>query len=166
MKSRTKIIIGVVAVAGIAGLALIPPTLAHGGKRYQGANFSAMGHRGPQLFERFDTDKDGAVTQSEIDAANAGSMTRFDSNKDGKLSLEEYEALWMEKMRERMVSSFQRLDRDGDAIVTVEEFSKPMLNIVTWVDSDGDGKVTRQEMKKMHKRGGHHRGAERRRHRE
>lgn len=163
MKTRTKMIIGAVAIAGIAGLALIPPTLAHGGKRYQGAKNGAMGHRGPQLFDRFDTDKDGAVTQSEIDEARAGTMARFDTNKDGTLSLSEYEALWMEKMRERMVNSFQRLDRDGDATVTAEEFTKPMRNIVSWIDSDGDGKVTRQEMKKMHTYGGHRRGGERHR---
>lgn len=164
MKTRTKIIIGAVALAGVAGLALIPPTLAHGGKRYQAAKIGAMGHRGPQLFERFDTDKDGAVTQSEIDETRAGSMARFDTDQNGTLSLPEYEALWMEKMRDRMVDGFQRLDQDGDATITAEEFTKPMRNIVTWIDSDGDGKVTRQEMKKMRSRGGHHRGAERQRH--
>jgi len=166
MKTRSKIVIAAVAVAvaGIAGLALIPPTMANGGKRYSGVKFAAMGHRGPDLFEKFDTDKDGSVTQSEIDKTRADLMARFDTDQDGKLTLQEYEGLWLEIMRERMVDRFQRLDRDGDAAVTTDEFEKPMRNIVGWIDSDGDGKVTQQELKQMGPRGDHHRGRERNRH--
>ncbi len=165
MKTRTKIVIAAAVIVGITGLALIPHTMANGAKKYLGARFAEMGHHGPDLFERFDTDKDGSVTQSEIDKARTDLMARFDANQDGKLSLKEYEGLWLEMIRERMVDRFQRLDRDGDAVVTTDEFTKPTGNIVGWVDSDGDGKVTQQELKQMGPRGGHHGGPERRRHR-
>lgn len=166
MKTRSKIVIAAVAVAGIAGLALIPSTMANGGKRYLGGKFAAMGHHGPNLFEKFDTDKDGSVTQSEVDKTRTDLMARFDTDQDGKLTLQEYEGLWLEVMHERMVDRFQRLDRDGDAIVTTDEFTKPMGNIVGWIDSDGDGRVTQQELKQKGPRGDRHRGRERHRHRD
>jgi hypothetical protein len=80
------------------------------------------GGHGGAFFERlkeFDADKDGAVTQAEVDQFRQGQIARFDTDKDGTLSLQEYQGLWLERMRERMVDAFadlvQRLDRNGDS---------------------------------------------------
>jgi hypothetical protein len=170
MKTLTKSLILVGIAAGIGGLALIPPTLAHGEKK--GARFhartlghhgmarqSGMARHGMRLFERFDTDADGIVTQAEIDKARADIMVRFDADGDGKLSLKEYEGVWLDFMRERMVDRFQNLDRDGDAAITADEFAAPMKNIVSWIDTDDDGQLTAKELKRRRGHGNTHGGS-------
>ena len=60
------------------------------------------GHRGPggaNLIDQFDTNKDGKLTQAEIDAARQERLAEFDADKNGALSLEEYQALWLDAMR-------------------------------------------------------------------
>lgn len=114
------------------------------------------GHRGhsiERLLERFDTDKDGKLTQEELDAARKDLLAKHDADKDGKLSLQEFEPLWLEVMRRRMVRGFQRLDRDGDAAVTLEEFLKPFAHTVEVMDRNGDGSVSRGD-RRRHR--GHH----------
>ncbi len=160
MKTLTKSLIAVGIVAGVAGLALIPPTLAHSEKKFSRGHSGSYGHPGKgrhamELFERFDTNADGIVTQQEIDQTRSSLVAKFDADSDGKLSLKEYEGLWLEFMRERMVDRFQNLDRDGDAIVTAEEFASPMKNIVGRIDRDDDGKITRKEIEGMRGRGHH-----------
>ena len=73
---------------------------------------------GDHLFESFDVNDDGILTQTEIEEVRQSRLTEFDANGDGSLSLEEYQALWMEAMRERMVDRFQAHDDDGDGLVT------------------------------------------------
>ena len=154
MKTLTKSLIAAGVAAGIGGLALIPSTFAHGEDRGFGPRFGehrpfGMMHRGMRLFELFDANKDGIVTQDEIDKVRSDRLKRFDTNGDGKLSLKEYEALWLDAMHERMVDRFQRLDRDGDAAVTLEEFVAPTKHLVMWIDTDDDGKVTMKELIRM-----------------
>jgi EF hand len=63
----------------------------------------AMGHqgRGDQMMRRMDTDKDGSVSKTELQAAQQKQLEMFDradTNKDGKLSAEERKAFY-ETMR-------------------------------------------------------------------
>ena len=51
------------------------------------------------LMERYDANKDGKVTQEEIDANRTEWHGRFDTNKNGSLDLKEFEALWLEANR-------------------------------------------------------------------
>ena len=156
MKTRTKALIGIGigAAIGLGSMALIQPTFAHGDhQRFEGSRHGAHGHFGKarrmmRIFDKFDTNKDGVVTQEEIDKARADQLKRFDKDGDGKLSLKEYEALWLDAMRERMVDRFQRLDRDGDASVTLEEFVAPTRHLVFWMDRDDDGKVRMDELRR------------------
>jgi len=165
---KSLIVAGI--AAGIGGLYLISPGFAHGDNAGYAPKFGdhgrhGRGHGAMRFFEHFDANKDGAVTQAEIDQTRADRLKRFDTDGDGKLSLKEYEALWLDFMRERMVGRFQRLDRDGDATVTLQEFTDRTKNIVMWMDTDDDGKVTVQELKRMKRRSGdggrHDRGMDR-----
>ncbi|MGI9381588.1 MAG: EF-hand domain-containing protein [Methyloligellaceae bacterium] len=120
------------------------------------------GHRGhsiERLLERFDTDKDGKLTQEELDAARKDLLANHDADKDGSLSLKEFESLWIEVMRRRMVRGFQRLDGDGDAAVTLEEFLKPFAHTVEVMDRNGDGVVSRSDRRRHrgHDQGRRHR---------
>jgi Ca2+-binding EF-hand superfamily protein len=109
------------------------------------------GGPGAQLFESFDVDDDGRITQTEIDEVRQGRLAEFDADADGSLSLEEYQALWIDVMRERMVDRFQAHDDDGDGLVTAEEFGAPFEQMVSRLDDDGDGAVTRDELRHRHR---------------
>jgi Ca2+-binding EF-hand superfamily protein len=119
----------------------------HGWGRHGGAVF---------LFEQYDTNQDGRLTQAEIDQARQNRLAEFDQNGDGKLTLKEYQALWMAAMRERMVDRFQEHDDDGDGLVTIEEFTEPFDRVVLRFDRNGDGELTLDEVRRHGGRDGEH----------
>lgn len=120
----------------------------HGMKGHRGKH-GGYGDRGiNKLLERFDSDKDGKLTQAELDASRKALVEKYDTDKDGKLSLSEFEALWLDVKRRRMVRGFQYIDEDGDALITVEEFLKPYANAVESRDRDGDGTISRDDRRK------------------
>jgi Ca2+-binding EF-hand superfamily protein len=156
MTRKTKILIGVSALAFAAMGTIAVGASAHDRFREgHGRHFGGSGMHGPhmfaeradKMFDRFDTDKDGKVTQAEVDAVRAQDIKKFDANGDGVLQLDEYQNLWLEHMRSRMVDSFQRLDDDGDGKVTDAEMKAPMARMTRFMDRDGDGSVTREEMR-------------------
>lgn len=110
------------------------------------------GQMGGQAFmDQYDTNKDGNLTQAEIDQARKDKLTKFDANKDGKLDLKEYEALWLDAHRQQLVRDFQRLDTDGDAIVTQDEYTKPFSKMVDAHDRNNDGKLNKDDMRGPHR---------------
>lgn len=144
MNRTTKILLiaGVAAIVGSAAIAGVVKAresrddmrgFRHGMMQDRG------GERGLAMMEQFDLNKDGKVSQEEIDQARKDKFAKFDTNKDGKLSLKEFEALWLETTRPQMVRSFQHLDPNGDAAVTLEEYTKPYERMVQRHDRNGDG---------------------------
>ncbi|MEO0911833.1 MAG: hypothetical protein AAFY59_02420 [Pseudomonadota bacterium] len=128
---------------------LIPAHAERGGDHRRGE----MGRRGGMerirtLFEAYDANEDGSLTQAEIDAGRASQFEAADTDATGGLTLEEYETLWLEVMRERMVDQFQRHDDDGDGIVTVEEFNERTRNLVSRMDRNGDDALSRDDMRR------------------
>jgi len=157
MKNSTKYILvagAVVIVAGgvIAGHGVFHPVGYHRAGFHGGGFHGQAGFRGQRLFAAFDTDKDDALTQPEVDKARRVQFAKFDKDGNGSLGLEEFQALWLDVTRERMVDRFQRHDDDGDAKVTPEEFNKRFGHIVRRLDTDGDGKVTRADLRERRER--------------
>ncbi len=171
MKNFSKLLIVAGAAVGLAGTAFIATGHSQGGPgksfaqqkaggfqkahfrgrprgRRQGARAGRRGSAGQRLFENFDTDKNGKLTQPEIDQARALRLAKYDTDKNGKLSLKEYQPLWLAIMRKRMVDRFQRLDEDGDGQVTGGEFAKPLSSIVVRLDRDEDGSLTRKDFRR------------------
>ena len=117
-----------------------PGRFDRGGRHGPRGDFGRDG--GPRkMMEAVDANKDGAVTQAEIDQFRQGQITRFDANKDGSLSLDEYQALWLDQMREAMVDVFQEHDNDGNGQVTAEEFNKRFASLVEHLDRNRDGQL-------------------------
>ena len=127
---------------------------AEHGERHHGREFGGHGRRHNAkmgkhgIFMTFDTDRNGRVTQAEIDEYRSNRLAKFDTDGNGSLTLSEYEALWLAAMREKMVDRFQDLDADGNAVVTTEEFKKPYANMVRHMDKNGDGVLSREHEKK------------------
>lgn len=144
--------------------------MAHGGY----GKYGKRGHRGmKRIFERYDANKDGVVTQDEVDAVI---VERFNTiaGEDGVVTLDDYRTAWLERSRGRMVRAFQHLDRDGAGAVSTEEFNAASDRMFNRLDRDGNGELTkparderadaRTDRGKMDKRGGSRhggRGAER-----
>ncbi|MFO1067283.1 MAG: hypothetical protein U1E14_02040 [Geminicoccaceae bacterium] len=130
------------AVAGTVLAAM--PAMADGGRGHRGGD----GGGAFMLMETFDFDKDGRITQVEIDAVRDQRFASFDSNKDGRLSLDEYKLLWIDAMQRPMVRQFQAQDEDGDAVLTVEEFRDRYARMVARMDRNGDGVLTLQDRRR------------------
>ena len=145
MKKRTWLLLGAGAAAmltlgGLAGLAqadMEGPGGSCGGHRFQRLH----GMMGQQLMERYDANKDGKVTQAEIDQNRQQWLAEFDANKDGTLSLDEFRQLWLKGRNEMMVREFQFFDRDGNGQVTIEEYKGPTADIVASRDQNNDGSL-------------------------
>lgn len=103
------------------------------------------GQMGQRLMERFDANKDGKVTQEEIDKVQADRFAAANTDGQPGVTLQEFEpAFWAER-REMMVRAFQRLDADGDGTVTPEEFSGRTGGMVARMDRNGDGALSPED---------------------
>ena len=140
MQTRTKLLAAATAVLVVGGLALAAPSLAQRG---------AMGMMGglgaEQLLREVDTDRDGRMTQAEIDAAVNARFTRFDADGNGRLSLDEFNALWADVTRPAAVRAFQFMDPNGDASVTKAEVDERTSRLVQRFDRNGDGALSMQD---------------------
>jgi hypothetical protein len=99
-----------------------------------------------QLAERYDANKDGKVSQEEIDTNRGKWVADFDVDKSNSLALTEFQNLWLKANNQRMVRDFQRLDKDGNGQVTLDEYKEPMARIVASLDQNKDGAVSTDEM--------------------
>ncbi len=97
------------------------------------------GKRGGHMFKRFDTNKDGSISQEEVDAETASLFTAADADKNGIVGLEEFKAQFVVQSEPMRIRAFQRLDRNGDGTVTKEEFDGLSEKIFSRMDRDGDG---------------------------
>jgi Ca2+-binding EF-hand superfamily protein len=128
-------IAGLVAIGGVA--------VAKNGWKQGGPN-GPMGFE--QMTERYDANKDGKISQEEIDANRGKWLADFDSDKSGSLALAEFQNLWLKANNQRMVRDFQRLDADANGQVTLDEYKAPMAKLIARMDQNKDGSITSDEM--------------------
>lgn len=157
MQRKTKWMIAGASAAGIAALTVGGFAVAdsrHGGMMDGHGRGFGMMRMAENFAERYDTNKDGKITQEEIDANRTQWMNDADANKDGKLGMDEFQTVWLRAHRERMVREFQYFDRDGDAGVTLDEYRRPLNNVVTAMDQNNDGVLSRDDLKQYKERRG------------
>ena len=117
------------------------------------ASFAQDGHAPMPMFpfDTVDADKDGKVTQAELDTFRAAEAVAMDTDADGKLTAEELTAAHLARMTKRVTAMaaemVERLDTDGDkALSAVELAARPMPALLfEKADADGDGAVTKPE---------------------
>jgi Ca2+-binding EF-hand superfamily protein len=140
MQKSTKIVL--VAVAGLAvigGAAFAQKGWRHGFGGHGGMGFE-------QMVERYDANKDGKISQEEIDANRTSWLTEFDGDKSGSLALSEFQNLWLKARNQQMVREFQQFDRDGNGQVTLDEYKLPLSKIVAELDQDKDSALSDDEL--------------------
>lgn len=157
--NRKTIAIGVGAALLVTAAGFTAVAAGHrmGGWRHGMEGFGGHGGGMFRMLEQLDANKDGKLTQEEIDTGRKDALARSDADKDGKLTLAEYEKVWLEQMRPMMVRQFQHLDADGDAAVTADEFGKPFAGIVARMDRNDDGALDESDRRRgwggKHRRG-------------
>jgi len=135
-------IAGAAGIAGITALAGFAMADMDGGWHGRGHD---RGKYWQNMLERYDANKDGKVTQEEIDNNRQAWYAEFDIDKDGKLSIVEFEKLWLKARHRMMVREFQYFDTDGDANVTILEYKGPLEDLVVERDRNNDGALSRAD---------------------
>ncbi len=146
MQKKTKIAlaasaVGLLAVGAIAGIANASMGWHHGG----GSGYGMM-----QMTERYDENKDGKISQIEIDTNRTTRFGEFDADKNSTISLEEFKGLWLKANLERMVREFQDFDKDGSAQMTLDEYKAPMAGMVASMDQNNDGMLSMDDHMAKH----------------
>ena len=103
-------------------------------------------------FAAVDADKNGKITEAEMQTWRAAEVATVNADEDGKLSAEELKAMLIKRM-ERRASELasrmvERMDADGDGLLSAAELAlrpAPAMNFDR-LDIDGDGVVTEAEI--------------------
>lgn len=141
MRNRNTFVVAV--LTGSLGLSVAGAAFAERGP--QGGGFSL------QLFDVIDADKDGKVTQAEIDAHRAARVTAADANGDGLMSADELSAMHLAELTERAKAQaaemISRLDSDKDGLLSAAEMATRAgpEKIFDRIDADSDGAISREE---------------------
>lgn len=146
MNRKTKALTALVTAAAVGGTSLAGAGYA--GHRGGGMGFPGTAQfemTGMEIFNTFDADGDGEVTQDEIGTLLNERRAAHDGNGDGNLDLEEFARLWSETMRPYTVRAFQTLDTDGNGIVTRAEYDLQLAGIIERLDRSGDGRHSKRE---------------------
>jgi Ca2+-binding EF-hand superfamily protein len=143
---RRSFAVIVASLAALAGMAFANSAFAdsEGGCSYHRGGHG-MSERIREFVERYDANKDGKITQQEIDQNRAAWIAEFDTDKDLALTLQEFERLWLKARHLQMVRAFQMFDRDGDGKVTLEEYQRPLAEMVEEHDRNGDGVLSKED---------------------
>ena len=157
MKRTTKIVAASAALLTVGAVALAGTSYAQRavGNGAMRMGFAAMGAE--PLLREIDADRDGKITQGEIDAVVNARFARFDADANGRLSLTEFEALWADITRPVAVRAFQFLDPDGDAGLAKAEIDERFGRLVQRFDRNGDGVLSPEDRGRFGGRG-HERG--------
>ncbi len=114
-------------------------------------------HRPHHSFEELDTDGDGRLMPSEMEAHMQARFEGADTDGDGALSKEELLARANERMAKRAEKQVNRMlechDANGDGSLSAEEMkARYKGRMFTRMDADQDGAVTKEEFEAMHAR--------------
>lgn len=120
-----------------------------------------------KLMSKFDTNKDGQITQEEAAAVRTEFFTEADTNKDGALNLDEYKIAKEKKREKRFNEYFVKMDVDKSGDLNLTEFLNARKDHVkkvadpeselkdrfTKMDTDNNASLTVQEVMEGKKKG-------------
>lgn len=150
MQKKTKIALGATAVLGIAAI-IGTVQFAQADRGGWGMGHGRGGGHGMMMnmAERYDANKDGNLTQEEIDTNRVATYGEFDGDKNSAMTIKEFEGLWLKARNQMMVREFQRFDRNGDGNLTLEEYQTPLKDMVARMDQNGDKMLNMDDHQQM-----------------
>ena len=102
-------------------------------------------HDGPGDDERYDANKDGKITQAEIDQNRTQWHGEFDADKNAHAVARRVPAAVAEGQGRDDGARVPVLRRDGNGQVTLEEYQGPMADMVANRDRNGDGALSQDD---------------------
>ena len=135
----------------LAGLVAMAAGVAHAGE-------AGSGRLVERLFQKMDTDGDGALSAAEAEAAAEKMFDRRDTNGDGVLTESEFTAQTggrqlvadrQQKLDALRTKRFAAMDKDGDGQVSAQEFLAAAQQRFTAADANGDGRITKEELRSL-----------------
>ncbi len=140
MQKPTKI-----ALVALAGLVVIGgAAFSHKGWNHGFRGYGPMGFY--DMAERYDANKDGKISQEEIDTNRASWLAEFDGDKSSALSLQEFQNLWLKARNLQVIREFQQFDRDANGQIALDEYKLPLSKFVAEMDRDNDKAVSDEEL--------------------
>ena len=151
------ILAAVVSALGSAALAQQSPALP------QTVSRSELNAKLDSGFKELDTNHDGFLSRSEVQAAQGRDLQRLqtiarakmqeqfrqlDTNKDGQLSFQEFAALATVKLNETPDQVMQKLDTNHDGRISAAEYKAPRIGAFDKLDLNHDGIVTQDEARR------------------
>ncbi len=142
--------LALIAIMGFAGTVLTTAAMA---ERGPGPDGGPEG-RGPfsmQNFDAVDADKDGKITQAEVDAYRKAEVATADANGDGFMTADELAAMHLKHLTERATEMAGRmvadLDADADGKLSAAEMAaRPVpARMFDRIDTDQDGAISKAE---------------------
>ena len=146
----------VITAAGIA--ALVGSQSFADGRAMGPDGDHGPGHWGRYMFQEMDANRDGKVTQAEIEAFEAARAAEIDADHDGKITANEIQAFREKERAKREAAELARMDTNSDGSVSVQEYEAAQTWRLARLDRNGDGTIDEQDMRfggGMHHR--HHR---------
>ena len=140
MQNKTRLALAAIALSTL-GIGALTTTAFADRDGASGRHGGMLRH----MMQRYDANKDGKLSQQEIDANRTEWFGRFDTDKNGSLNLKEFESLWIEARRQEMIREFQKLDPNGDAALSLDEYKEPLARIVANRDRNGDGILSKED---------------------
>lgn len=155
MRKTVLPVAAVVAALTAAGLGDAGSAVAQ--DRRGGMGMDGMGME--RMFERFDADGDGRLTQDEVAAARAARIAALDADGDGVVTRDEAIAFARaeasDRAERRAGAMFDRADADGDGRLTAAEVlaagGMPLGGMFARMDLDNDGAISGDEARAAHR---------------
>jgi Ca2+-binding EF-hand superfamily protein len=113
-----------------------------------GVATSACAQPGGRMIERFDADRDGALSATEIQKMRGTAFDHLDRNGDGVLDAQEQESLSsrFKQMAGQRKNLLQEADTDRNGQLTRAEYLQGPQPFMDQADTDHDGRLTREEI--------------------
>lgn len=100
-----------------------------------------------RLIQTYDTDHDGVISKTEVEAGLQREFAACDANHDGKLSSSETQAENDRRWKESGPASSPLIDWSQDGFIDFAEFSNTARSVFSEMDRDQDGSLSVNEMR-------------------